>query len=237
MPTANGVEESSGRIRVLLAEDHPIVRYGLRRLLEREPDLEVCCEAGDVPSVLKGIEEARPDMVILDVSLHGHSGVELMKDIKARRPGLPVLLLSMHDEGMYAERALRAGAKGYIMKDQTPEEVLAAIRKVLRGGIYLSEKMAGRMVQQAVSGIRLQAASPVERLSDREIEVFEFIGRGTSTREIAEALHLSVKTVETHKAHIKEKMGLAHTQELLLHGIQWLHERDGGVHPPACGRV
>ena len=233
MGTAGSQHPDIRPTRILIVDDHPIVRQGLARLIGRDPGLRVCGEAGNAAEALKLLHAERPDLVILDLSLATGSGLELAKDIQARWPGLPMLMLSMYDEAFCAERALRAGAKGYIMKDQAADEVLTAIRKVLRGEIYLSDKMTGRMVQQAVSGVREPMTSPVERLSNRELEIFQLISQGMSTREIAEALHLSVKTIETHKAHIKEKLGIARAPDLLFHAIHWAQETSAGEHPPS----
>ena len=167
-------------------------------------------------------------MVIVDVSLKQTSGLELIKDIKTRYPGMPVLTLSMHDESLYAERALRAGARGYIMKQQATEELITAIRKVLDGQIYVSDTVAAKMVGKLVSGRPDVGASAIDRLSDRELEVFRLIGEGHGTRQIAEKLHLSVKTIETYRAHIKEKLNLADSAELLLYAIQWVKGQSAG---------
>ncbi|UCE61608.1 MAG: response regulator transcription factor, partial [Phycisphaerales bacterium] len=194
--------------KVLVVEDHPIVRQGLSELIEHESDLSVC---GAVPSKSEALEvvgRSHPDIAIVDLSLQDTSGLELVKDIKAQFPHLPVLVLSMHDETLYAERALRAGARGYIMKEEATERVMTAIRKVLSGEVYLSEKMSSRLLSNIVSGPAAGESSPVTRLSDRELQVFELIGRGMGTRKIANSLHLSVKTIETHKEHIKSKMQL-----------------------------
>lgn len=207
--------------RVLLVEDHPIVRQGLTELIEQEPDLSVCGVAASVPEALQAIAAEQPDIALVDLSLQDTSGIELIKDIKARQPQLPVLVLSMHDETLYAERALRAGARGYIMKEEATERVMTAIRKVLSGEIYLSERMSARLVSKLVDGPPTTGGAPVERLSDRELQVFEMIGRGIGTRQIAEALHISVKTIETHRERIKTKMRLANNSELVQHAMQW----------------
>jgi DNA-binding NarL/FixJ family response regulator len=207
--------------RVFLVDDHPLVREHLTALLQRESDLEVCGEAGDAPTALSLITQRAPDLVILDISLKRSHGLELLKDIKEMRPTLPVLVLSMHDESLYAERSLRAGALGYITKEEATVNVLTAIRKVLSGQVYLSERMASRMVKQMVGGRTEETASPFELLTDRELEVFQMIGRGLGTRTIAEELRLGIKTVESYKARIKEKLHLTEGEQLLQHAIEW----------------
>jgi DNA-binding NarL/FixJ family response regulator len=208
------------RRRVFLVDDHPLVREHLTALLQREPDLEVCGEAADAPTALERITQQRPDLVILDVSLRHSHGLELLKDLKNLQPGLPVLVLSMHDETLYAERALRAGAMGYITKEEATVSVLSAVRKVLAGQVYLSDRMARRMVGRMVGGAA-RAGSPLDLLADRELEVFQMIGRGLGTRQIAEELRLGIKTVESYKARIKDKLQLADGNELLQHAIHW----------------
>ena len=208
-------------IRVLIVDDHPIVRQGLAQLINQETDLMVCGESESAHHAIDAIGTLKPDIVIVDISLGGTSGIELVKNIKVRYPKLLILVHSMHDETLYAERLLRAGASGYIMKQEATERVLTAIRKVLGGEIYLSEKMSAKMMQQLVGGKTASTGSPIERLSDRELEVFGLIGQGHGTRQIAEKMHLSVKTIESHRAHIKEKLNLKNANELVLHAIQW----------------
>ena len=208
--------------KVFLVDDHPLVREHLTALLQREPDLEVCGQAADAPTALSLIPNQAPDLVILDISLKHSHGLELLKDLKSLRPRLPVLVLSMHDETLYAERALRAGAMGYITKEEATVNVLSAVRKVLAGQVYLSERMAGRMMHKMVNGGTVQPASLSEALADRELEVFEMVGRGLGTRQIAEELRLGIKTVESYKARVKEKLHLADGNELLQHAIQWV---------------
>lgn len=210
-------------IRILIVDDHPIVRQGLAELVNHENDLTVCGQAEDSPEALGAVKELEPDMVVVDISLKETSGLELIKDIHSQYPDLPVLALSMHDEILYAERALRAGAMGYIMKQEATENVIVAIRKILGGEIYVSDRMASRMVRKLVAGQAEPTASPVDCLSDRELEVFHLIGKGRGTRQISERLHLSVKTIETYRAHIKDKLNLADAAELLQYAIQWLN--------------
>jgi DNA-binding NarL/FixJ family response regulator len=207
--------------RILLVDDHPIVRQGLAEMINQERDLEVSGMADDVHRALESLEKLRPDLVIADISLKGSNGIELLKNIKVRFPRTLVLVLSMHDESLYAVRALRAGAAGYIMKQEATEKVLTAIHQVLSGEIYLSDKMEKKMMHQLVGGRTARTGSPIEDLSDRELEVFGLIGQGHGTRQIAEELHLSIKTIESHRAHIKDKLNLKNATELVQHAIQW----------------
>ncbi|NLT75313.1 MAG: response regulator transcription factor [Planctomycetes bacterium] len=207
--------------RIVIVDDHPIVRQGLAQLIDQEDDLHICGQAEDAHEAMQAIRELNPDLVIVDISLRTTSGIDLIKDIKTQFPALPVLTLSMHDEALYAERALRAGARGYIMKQEAPEEVVAAIRRVLAGTTYVSQGMAAKMVNKIVAGPGEEGASPVDRLSDRELEVFRLIGEGYGTREMAEKLYLSVKTIETYRAHIKEKLNLQDANQLLRAAIRW----------------
>jgi DNA-binding NarL/FixJ family response regulator len=209
------------RHRVLVVDDHPIVRQGVTLMIEQEPDLEVCGEAEEARTALAVIHSARPDVVLLDISLPGPDGFELLKAIRGAHPALPVLVLSMHDESMYAERALRAGANGYIMKQEAAENVLVALRRVLRGEVYVSDRVASMMLRQIATGTGRAGETPVARLSDRELEVFRLIGEGHGTRRIAAELYLSVKTVESYQAHIKEKLGLQSSRDLVQRAIEW----------------
>ena len=208
-------------IRVLVVDDHPLVREWLTNLINQQPDMKVCAEAEDAPEALAVISASTPDVAIVDISLKSRSGLELIKELKLRLPAVAVLVLSMHDESLYAERALRAGARGYIMKRETTSNVIAAIRQVAGGKLWLSEScaalMAARLVQPSVT------ASPIERLSDRELEVFELLGQGRITRQIAETLGVSVKTVQVYCARIKDKLQLATATELLREALRW-HE-------------
>ncbi len=206
---------------VFIVDDHPIIRQGLALLINREPDLTVCGDAEEAGSALRLIEELKPDLVVVDISLSGPDGLDLLKSIRARDANLPVLILSMMDELLYAERGLRAGANGYIMKQQATEQVLVAIRRILGGEIYLSERMANKMLHLFVGGSPTQQSSPVADLTDRELEVFRLIGEGHGTRQIADQLHLSIKTVESYQAHIKDKLLLKNGRELVQRAIQW----------------
>jgi DNA-binding NarL/FixJ family response regulator len=206
---------------VLVVDDHPLLRQGLAMLINQQQDMQVCGEAEEAHVAMQCIAQKRPDIMILDISLKGPDGLELLKSIRASDPDLPVLVLSMHDEAIYAERALRARANGYIMKQEATEKVLVALRRILNGDVYLSESMSKKMLQQYIDGAPSMLQSRIAILSDRELEVFRRIGEGRATREIAEELHLSVKTVETYQAHIKEKLSLRSGRELVQHAIQW----------------
>ena len=226
--TTKARHKTRQKARVLVVDDHPVVRQGLRLLIDHESDLEVCAEAETVADALEAITKHKPDVAVVDLSLRGTSGLELIKDIRVRHADLPVLVLSMSDESVYAERVLRAGARGYLMKEAATDEVLTALRRVLDGGIYLSDAMASRLLAQLVRGVPADGGSPVDRLSDRELEVFGLIGRGLGTGEIARRLHLSPKTIETYRAHIKQKLNLADATELLQHAIYYVRESEVG---------
>jgi DNA-binding NarL/FixJ family response regulator len=221
----------AGVKHVLLVDDHPIVRQGLAQFIDLNADLKVCGEASGETGALEAVERRRPDAVVVDLSLRDGSGLELIRKLHEARPGLPVLVLSMHDETLHAERVLRLGARGYVMKQEATETVLAAIRKVLRGEIYLSERMASRLLGK-LTGARAAAegsaaAAALGRLSDREMQVFEMIGRGEPPREIAAKLGLSVKTVDAHRERIKEKLGLRSGNELLRYAVSYNMDRLG----------
>lgn len=214
--------------RVFVVDDHPIVRQGLAMLVNRQPDLIVCGEAEDAQTAMQALITAKPDILVLDISLNGPDGLDLLKNIRTRYPDLPVLILSMHDELMYAERALRAGAQGYIMKQEATDMVLVALRRILGHEIYVSERIANRMLQHYIGNPAAARSSSIADLTDRELEVFRLIGEGHSTRRIAEELHISVKTVESYQAHIKEKLSLRSARELVQHAIQWtINEKAG----------
>jgi len=212
---------TAGKKTVFVVDDHPIVRQGLTLLINRESDLAVCGEGEEMHSALRAIQAARPDILIVDISLNGPDGLELLKNIRITSPRLPVLILSMHDESIYAERALRAGANGYIMKQEATEKVLVALRRILSGEIYVSDRVGNSMLRHYVRGVNSAEHSSIADLTDRELEVFRLIGEGLGTRQIAEALHLSVKTVESYQAHIKEKLSLRSARELVQHAVQW----------------
>lgn len=209
---------------MLLVDDHPILRKGLAQMINMESDLTVCGEAEDAGKAFELVGTLQPDVAVVDISLKTGNGIELVKNVKARYPELPILVLSMHDESLYAERALRAGSLGYIMKEEATEQVLVAIRRVLKGEIFLSEKMKSRMLQQLTTGGRNKVVvSPIENLTDRELEVFRLIGEGRSTRQIAAELHLSVRTVEAYREYIKSKLNLRNATELVQHAFHWVH--------------
>jgi DNA-binding NarL/FixJ family response regulator len=205
---------------VFVVDDHPLLRQGLTLMINREPDLTVCGEAEDAQAAMRSIAAKKPDILIADISLNGPDGLDMLKSVRTLYPELPVLVLSMHDESIYAERALRARANGYIMKQEATEKVLVAVRRILGGDIYLSDRMANKLLHQYISGSAVDMKSRLSALSDRELEVFRLIGEARGTRQIAEELHLSIKTVETYQAHIKDKLALRSGRELVQHAIQ-----------------
>lgn len=218
----NSVRPTSGvkeKASVIIVDDHPVVRHGLAQYINQENDLFVSGQAGDAHEGLKLIEELDPDIVIADLSLRDRPGLELIKDIESQFPKLPVLVLSMHDESLWAERVLRAGARGYIMKQEATDKVVNAIRRVLNGDIWVSEAIAARMLQKLSRGRPAAEGSPLEALTDRELVIFQMVGLGLSVREIAARLSLSAKTVEAHREHIKEKLNLKSSAELLRYAI------------------
>ncbi|MEO5904561.1 MAG: response regulator transcription factor [Gemmatimonadaceae bacterium] len=220
MSSLQAGQQQTRKRRVFLVDDHPIVRQGLTLLIDQEPELTVCGVAEDAESVPASIAALAPDIVVLDISLKGPDGLELLKTIRSVDQTLPILVLSMHDETIYAERALRAGANGYIMKQEATDKVLVAIRRILRNEVYVSERIANGVLQQMVLRRAQAQLSSVSSLSDRELEVFRLIGFGHGTREIADALHLSIKTIESYQAHIKEKLGIATSRALMQRAIE-----------------
>ncbi len=219
--TGNGRQKH----KIFIVDDHPIVRKGLSQLINQEADLVVCGEAANAENALETLKKLKPDLAIVDISLKGVDGIELIKQMKVRYSSLPVLVVSMHDESLFAERALRVGARGYIMKQEAIENMMEAIRKVLRGELYISERVSATIVKKFIDGKSESTSSPEELLSDRELEVFQLIGQGIGTREIAEQLHVSVKTVEAYRANIKEKLSLKNATELLKHAMHWIEAR------------
>ena len=211
--------------RVFLVDDHPLVREWLTNLINQQPDLMVCGECDNAPQALRIMNENPPDIAIVDISLKDSSGGELIKSLKESNPAVAILVLSMHDETLHAERLLRAGARGYIMKRETTRKVIDAIRQVLDGKLYVTDSMAQAITRQFVSGKTTDGASPVKQLSDRELEVFEMLGRGLGTRQIAETLRVSVKTVQAYCARAKEKLNLNSATELLREAIRWHDSR------------
>jgi DNA-binding NarL/FixJ family response regulator len=213
------------RARILIVDDHPAVREALASRIGRQPDLEVCGEAADMSEALRLVADTQPDLVVVDISLKTDSGIDLIKRIKDRNDSVRMLVWSMHSESLYAERALRAGALGYVNKDQATDKIIDAIRRVLEGKVFLSDAMAEKMLHRAVGGGREDVTrSPLDALADRELEVFRLIGQGVKTTEIAERLHLSVKTVETYRDRIRQKLDLSDGTALAHYATQWMLE-------------
>jgi DNA-binding NarL/FixJ family response regulator len=208
--------------RIIIVDDHPLMRKGLVMSLSGDPDLDICAQATNAEDAISLVEEHNPDLLIIDISLPGMSGLELVKHLQAVHPETKTLVVSRHDESLYAERAIRAGARGYIMKLQAGEVMLKAVRRVLNGAIYVSDEMNERLLMGLAAGQDSIKQSPFDLLSDRELEVFELTGRGYGTREISERLHLSVKTVESYRARIKNKLNLDTAAELMQHAVQWV---------------
>jgi DNA-binding NarL/FixJ family response regulator len=215
----------SRRSRILLVDDHPLVRERLAEIINREKDLVICGDAEDRHQALQVVKTSRPDLVIVDITLKSSDGVELIRDIHARWPALLTLVVSMHDESLYAERALRAGARGYITKQEATRNILSAIRRVLAGQIYLNESIASRILSRLATPARAAGSTLAELLADRELQVFELTGRGLNTRQIAARLHLGVKTVETYRARIREKLDVKDPDDLLSIAISWTHRQ------------
>jgi DNA-binding NarL/FixJ family response regulator len=214
--------------KILLVEDHPVFRLGLRELLNQEADLEVCAEAEDIPGALAALEARRPDLVVVDLSLKGRSGTELIQEVRRCHGPVPMLVVSMYDEALYAERALAAGARGYLMKQETSDSIVAAVRRVLAGEVVLSERVKAGILDKIAGGGAAGGGDPVTRLTDRELEVFRLIGRGRTTGQIAEALHLSANTIGTYGDRIKDKLGLKSAAELTVHAVRWSEGERGG---------
>ena len=216
------------RYRVFLVDDHPIVRHGLTQLINREPDLMVCGESKDGSDALIAIGAAKPDVVVVDLTLKCSNGFSLIKNLIALDPKLSILVLTVHEESLYAERCLRAGAKGYLMKEEAMENVLLAIRRILAGRVYLSEEMESKLFRTSRKRRETVITSPSERLSDRELEVFRLLGQGVGTRQIAKLLNLSISTVECHRAKIKVKLDVKSGTELLQHAVKWVETESSG---------
>jgi DNA-binding NarL/FixJ family response regulator len=212
---------ASRKRRIFLVDDHPLVREGLTNLINGQSDLIVCGEAEDSAGAITGIAKTRPDVALVDISLKNESGLELVKNLESQFPLVALIVLSMHDEALYAERALRAGARGYVMKRESTKSVLASIRRVLEGGVYVSERVVSSMARRFSLSPKGVEGSPVERLSDRELEIFRLLGQGRTTAQIAEDLHLSLKTVQAYCARAKEKFGVSTLGELLRAAIRW----------------
>lgn len=216
------------RGKILVVDDHPMTRAGVVQLLSKQLDLEVCGEASNPAEALRLLPQCQPGLVLADISMPGRSGAEFIKDVLTLHANLPILVVSMHDELIYAERMLRAGARGYVMKEAGGEELLVAIRQVLGGQVYVSKRMSARLLD-AMTGHRPRgSSSPIEKLSDREFEVFQLIGQGKGTREIAQQLHLSPKTVDVHRSHIREKLELKEATALVRHAVRWMETQGMG---------
>jgi DNA-binding NarL/FixJ family response regulator len=226
MAQAKPTQPKDNRTRVLLVDDHAVVRFGIKQLIDLEPDLVVCGEEEDAAKALSAIERLKPNLVIADISLKDSSGLELMRNIKAQYSGLPVLVVSAHDETIYAEIAFRAGALGYLTKESALEKIVTAVRRVLSGAIYVSDALGAKMLQQQVRGQKDINESPVKGLSDREMEVFQLIGRWKKTKEIAQELHLSIKTIEYYREQIKRKLNLNSASELTHYATAWVQREN-----------
>jgi DNA-binding NarL/FixJ family response regulator len=222
MAQAKQTAPKDKRAKILLVDDHAVVRYGVAQLINREKDLVVCGEEEDASKALDAIERLRPDMVIADISLKESSGLELMRNIQAHHPKLPVLVMSAHDESIYAEIAFRAGAQGYLMKEEAIEKTLTAIRRVLAGSIYVSDALGAKMLEQQIRGHIDTSVPPLKTLTDRELEVLQLIGQWKPTRQIAEELHLSVKTIEYYREQLKQKLNLKNASELTQYATSWV---------------
>ncbi len=221
MPNKSVEKLNEKKYKIFVVDDHPIVRQGIAQLINQEEDMMLAGEAGDASEALKGIDKIKPDLVTVDISLKGSSGIELTKSILLNHPKMPILIISMYDEPLYGERVLKAGAKGYLIKQEAIDNVVTAIRKVLSGEIYLSEKMRDSLVHKFVKGKTSVTGSPLETLTDRELEILQLIGQGLSTHKISEDLHISVKTVESHYSNIKNKLNLKNAHELIQYAIKW----------------
>ncbi len=222
MTKARQPVEKGKRAAILLVDDHAVVRFGISQLINRQADMAICGEEEDASKALNAIAVLKPDLVIADISLKDSSGLELMRNIQAQYPGLPVLVVSVHDESIYAEMAFRAGAAGYLMKEEALEKILTAVRRVLGGAVYVSEALQAKMVQQQVRGQTDGNVSPVKTLSDRELEVLQLIGQWKGTRQIATELHLSIKTIEYYREQIKKKLNLKNAAELTQFATSWV---------------
>jgi len=219
-PISPVAAHAQGR-RLLIVDDHPGFRRGIVSMISAEPDIMVCGEADAAPAALDAMRRLNPDAAVLDISMPGANGIELIKMMLAERPKLPILILSMHEESVYALRALKAGARGYVMKSEALDSIRIAIRAVLNNEIYVSSKLSQRLIFKAIQSDEAGLGSPVDHLSDRELEVFQLLGKGFGTREIAAELHLSTKTIETHRAHIKEKLGFQESGEMVRFAVDW----------------
>lgn len=222
MPATTPERGNPSRKTILIVDDHPLLCRGLASLIETEADLAVCGTTTTCGDALAAVRESQPDLVIVDLQLEGRDGLDLVRGLNARHPKIPTLVLSMHDEAVYAERSLRAGARGYVTKQQLDDTVLVAIRQLLAGETYMSDRLKARLAEKYLAGRTLEEDSPLDALSDRELQVFRLIGQGRSTRQIAESLNLSIKTIESHCAHIKQKLTLESAAELAQSAIRWV---------------
>lgn len=226
--SAEAASVAPARKRILIVDDHPFMRAGLAQLIDKQPDLQVCAEAGDPTEALRKLGQFPVDLVLTDITMPGRSGIEFIKDVQAIHPKLPMLVVSMHDEVIYAERVLRAGARGYIMKEAGGENLLFAVRQVLSGQAYVSSRVSAKILDDLSGKKPRGSTSPIEKLSDREFEVFQLVGHGKSTKEIAKQLGLSPKTVDVHRANIKEKLGLKDATGLVRHAVRWIETQGSG---------
>lgn len=222
MSSKNRSSISSLKKKCILVDKHPVFRHGLSQLINQQPDIATAGEADNVSEALALVTSAKPDIAIIDLALKQSMGIELIKDLKVQHPALPVLVLSLYEEALYTERVLRAGAKGYIMKDAPGDEILQAVRRVLNGRIYLSQEMGTKLLTPMVNGGQDVSQSPIDRLSDRELEVFQLLGKAYETRQIAETLHVSIKTVESYREHIKVKLNLENSTQLIRKAVEWV---------------
>ena len=220
---------NSFKKQIIIVDDHPLMRKGLAQTLESDPAFEVVEQMNKAEELIQKLDDIDVDLILIDVSLPGMGGLELVKHVLSRKEDQKILVVSRHDESLYAERVIRAGAKGYVMKVEAGEVLLKAVRKVLNGGIYVSEKVSERLLMGMARGQQEVMESPMEKLSDRELEVFELTGKGNSTREIAEKLHLSIKTVESYRARIKTKLNLENATELMVHAVKWVESEHTGT--------
>jgi DNA-binding NarL/FixJ family response regulator len=236
MTGQTNLQQGSRKHRVMLVDDHPLVRRGLAEVIAREPDLEACGEAADVAEAMVAVEQVKPNIVVVDLTLKTGHGIDLIEKLRARDPEIKILVSSMHDETLFAERVLRAGARGYISKQEPPEALVRAIRQVLRGELYLSPRMTSRLLNRVVSGSSSDE-DPVQGFSNREIEVYEMIGQGLTIQQIAARLHLSPKTIETHREKIKQKLNLTNSAELNRRAVQWVLERGWTTAPDGSAKT
>jgi DNA-binding NarL/FixJ family response regulator len=231
--TDDSIADARAPRRILIVDDHPVMRLGLRHIIESQRDLTACGEADAIRDARSAIKELNPDAVVADISLRQGDGIELVRDIRAHHPKLPVLVFSSHDEAIYAERMLGAGANGYIMKQSAADQVLSALRRVLSGGIFVSEAIGNSMIQRFATDGGYAAANPIDRLSNREVQILHMVGKGMSTRETALSLNLSVKTIESHRQRIKRKLNLSNAAQLMQCAVNWFSNANRETLGPA----